>query len=86
MEDSTSCIHASFGDRDPAGDSLMSEPAIVAGIAKAALAPNPKVDWDAWTGDYALVRDAIEATYPQWFNDFNARFKQPEGFQRAEQG
>ncbi len=82
VEDSSSGIHASFGDRAPASPHLMSEPAIIAGIAKATLAPNPKVDWDAWTGDYALVRDAIESTYPQWFKDFNARFKQPEGFQR----
>src|SRR5262249_54213571 len=52
-EDSTSCIHASFGDHDPASDNLRSEPAIVAGIAQATLAANPKVDWAAWTGDYA---------------------------------
>ncbi len=32
---------------------LLSEPAIVAGIAKATLAPNPTLDWDAWVGDYA---------------------------------
>ncbi|MFI4965983.1 MAG: FdhF/YdeP family oxidoreductase [Caulobacterales bacterium] len=82
VEDSSSCIHASFGDRAPASDKLMAEPAIVAGIAKATLAPNPKVDWDAWTGDYARVRDAIEATYPQWFQGFNARFRQPGGFHR----
>jgi anaerobic selenocysteine-containing dehydrogenase len=83
MEDSTSCIHASFGDKTPAGDKLKSEPAIIAGIAKALLPPNPKVDWDAWVGDYGLVREAIEATYPQWFRDFNARFRQPGGFYRG---
>ncbi|AYV48577.1 formate dehydrogenase [Caulobacter flavus] len=82
VEDSSSCIHASFGDRTPASPYLLSESAIVAGIAKAALAPNPKVDWDAWLGDYALVRDAIEATYPQWFKGFNARFRQAGGFHR----
>ena len=82
MEDSTSCIHASFGDQRPASDNLKSEAAIVAGIAKALLAPNPKVDWEAWAGDYAKVRDAIEATYPQWFAGFNQRFGQPGGFHR----
>jgi molybdopterin-dependent oxidoreductase alpha subunit len=82
-EDSTSCIHASFGERRPASEKLKSEPAIVAGIAKALLPPNPRLDWDAWVGDYALVRDAIEATYPQWFKDFNARFRQPGGFHRG---
>jgi molybdopterin-dependent oxidoreductase alpha subunit len=82
MEDSTSCIHASFGDHPPASGNLKSEPAIVAGIAKALLAPNSKVDWDGWLGDYAKVRDAIEATYPQWFSRFNERFGQPGGFHR----
>ncbi|MDB5448186.1 MAG: formate dehydrogenase, partial [Phenylobacterium sp.] len=82
-EDSTSCIHASFGDRTPASPNLRSEPAIVAGIARATLAPNPKVPWAEWVGDYSLVRDAIEATYPQWFRDFNRRFHAPGGFFRG---
>ncbi|MDG2528103.1 FdhF/YdeP family oxidoreductase [Caulobacter endophyticus] len=82
VEDSSSCIHASFGDKDPVGPNLRSEPAIVAGIAKATLPSNPKLDWDAWLGDYALVRDAIEATYPDWFRGFNQRFHQPGGFHR----
>ncbi|MBV8593032.1 MAG: FdhF/YdeP family oxidoreductase, partial [Caulobacteraceae bacterium] len=80
MEDSISCIHGSFGERPPASEHLLSEPAIVAAIAKATLTPNPKVDWDAWVGDYAKVRDAIEETYPQWFKGFNDRFTQPGGF------
>jgi molybdopterin-dependent oxidoreductase alpha subunit len=82
VEDSTSCIHASFGDKAPASPHLKSETAIVGAIAKATLPPNPNVDWDAWVGDYALVRDAIAATYPQWFKDFNGRFRQPGGFHR----
>jgi molybdopterin-dependent oxidoreductase alpha subunit len=82
-EDSTSCIHASFGDHAPASGNLRSEPAIVAALAKAALPPNPKVDWDAWTADYSRVRDAIEATNPQWFRDFNGRFHAPGGFFRG---
>uniref|UniRef100_S0DGT0 Putative molybdopterin oxidoreductase n=1 Tax=termite gut metagenome TaxID=433724 RepID=S0DGT0_9ZZZZ len=49
-------------------------------MAKATLAPNPKVDWDEWAGDYATVRDAIEATYPELFKDFNARMFTPGGF------
>jgi molybdopterin-dependent oxidoreductase alpha subunit len=82
-EDSTSCIHASFGDHPPASDNLRSEPAIVASIAQATLAPNPRVDWAGWTADYARVRDAIETTYPQWFRGFNDRFHEPGGFHRG---
>lgn len=82
VEDSTACIHGSHGYAEPASDMLLSEPAIVAGIAKALLPRNPAVDWDAWVGDYALIRDAIERTYPDQFRDFNQRFRQPGGFHR----
>jgi len=82
MEDSTSCIHGSLGLQPPASPHLLSEPAIIAGIAKATLPPNPKIDWDAWVGDYGKVRDAIAETYPENFHDFNARMWQPGGFHR----
>ncbi len=83
IEDSTSCIHGSVGERGPASPDLLSEPAIVAALAKATLEPNPKVPWDAWVGDYAQVRDAIEATYPDYFKDFNARMFTPGGFYKG---
>ncbi len=82
MEDSTACIHGSRGQRKPVAESMMSEPAIVAGLAKATLEHNPKLDWDAWVGDYSLVRDAIERTYPDQFKDFNRRMFEPGGFPR----
>ena len=83
VEDSTSCVHRSRGMRAPASPHLLSEIRIVAELAKATLEPNPRVDWDVWTGDYSLIRDAIEATYPDRFPDFNRRFGQPGGFHRA---
>lgn len=83
VEDSTACIHASRGFAEPASEHLLSEPAIVAGIAKATLEPeNGSVDWDAWVGDYSLVREAIERTYPDQFEHFNQRMSQPGGFHR----
>ncbi|RAI37956.1 FdhF/YdeP family oxidoreductase [Rhodoplanes roseus] len=82
MEDSTTCIHGSRGQREPVSEHLRSEPAIVAGLAKTTLPPNSKVNWDAWVADYALVRDAIERTYPDQFKDFNKRMFQPGGFPR----
>ncbi|GGE67074.1 FdhF/YdeP family oxidoreductase [Massilia psychrophila] len=82
IEDSTACIHGSRGRAEPASKQLLSEPAIIAGIAKATLDPNPRVDWDAWCADYGLVRTAIEATYPEIFRDFNARMWQPGGFRK----
>jgi molybdopterin-dependent oxidoreductase alpha subunit len=81
MEDSTGCMHGSHGVTRPASDRLLSEQAIVAGIAKATLDAS-SVNWDAWSNDYALVRDAIAETYPDIFHDFNARMWVPGGFHR----
>jgi molybdopterin-dependent oxidoreductase alpha subunit len=82
MEDSTGNMHGSRGVASPAASTLRSEPAIVAGLAKAFLPFNPQIDWDAWVGDYGLVRDAIARTYPEIFHDFNARMWIPGGFRR----
>jgi anaerobic selenocysteine-containing dehydrogenase len=83
MEDSTSVIHPSFGEVEPSSKDLLSETRIVAELAKATLAINPKLDWTAWTADYSKVRDAIAESYPQWFGDFNAKLSKPGGFYRS---
>ncbi|MBU2755061.1 FdhF/YdeP family oxidoreductase [Acidithiobacillus sp. CV18-2] len=83
IEDSFSMIHPSIGHREPASPQLRSELAIVAGIAKATLDPNPKLCWDDWQADYGQVRDLIAATYPEDFHDFNARIQKPGGFWRV---
>ena len=80
MEDSTSCVTGSKGVRSPASKHLMSEPAIVAGLAKASTAPNPAVPWDRWVGNYELIRDAIEATFPDKFKDLNRAMWLPGGY------
>ncbi|WP_435169324.1 FdhF/YdeP family oxidoreductase [Falsirhodobacter sp. 1013] len=83
IEDTMSHIHGSIGRRKPASPLLLSEPAIVAGIAKATLDPNPNVRWDDWIGNYALIRDLIEETYPDQFRAFNDRMFEPGGFYRG---
>lgn len=83
VEDTFSCIHGSVGRRKPASEHLLSELAIVAGLAKATLPANPKVRWDEWVANYALVRDLIAETYPDEFHDFNARMFTPGGFYRG---
>ncbi len=82
VEDSTGFMHASDGVAEPAVPTLRSEAAILASIAEATLAPNSRVPWVDWVADYALVRNAIEATWPDIFHDFNTRFREPGGFQR----
>jgi len=81
VEDSTGCIHASHGMAPPAAEKLLSEPAIIASLARATLS-DPRSDWSAWVADYSLVRDAIAKTYPEIFHDFNQRLEQPGGFHR----
>ncbi len=83
IEDSFSHIHGSIGKRKPASDQLLSELAIIAGIAKATLPAHPKWRWDEWTADYRKVRDLIAETYPEEFHDFNARMFEPGGFYRG---
>ncbi|MBQ0131830.1 MAG: FdhF/YdeP family oxidoreductase [Comamonas sp.] len=75
VEDSTGCFHPSDGVAQPAAASLRSEAAIVAAIAQACLPDNPRVPWQTWVDDYAQVRDAIEATWPDIFNRFNQRLR-----------
>ncbi len=82
MESSLAQFHGSRGHVKPASEHLRSEPAIVAGIAKATLDPNPKVPWDGWVGDYGLVRQAIEKTWPATFPSFNEKLFDPGGVTR----
>jgi anaerobic selenocysteine-containing dehydrogenase len=80
VEDSMSMVHASSGFLKPPSEFVKSEPAIVAGIAKATLGAKSVADWDALVGDYALIRDKIEAVFPD-FAAFNDRIQEPGGFQ-----
>lgn len=82
MEDSTGCMHGSKGQVPPASQDLLSEPKIIAELAKAAAPSGSTIPWDEWVADYGKIRDAIAATYPDIFHDFNARMWQPGGFHR----
>jgi molybdopterin-dependent oxidoreductase alpha subunit len=80
VEDSMSVVHASRGRGRPASPHLRSEPAIVAGLARAALPDGGGgVDWDALAADYDRIRDRIAGVLPG-FGDFNRRVREPGGF------
>ncbi|RXD07110.1 FdhF/YdeP family oxidoreductase [Sphingomonas sp. UV9] len=83
VEDSMSMVHASRGFLMPPGENVKSEIWIVGEIAKATFAAKGRapidVDWDAYVGDYSLIRDKIEAVFPA-FADYNARIRKPGGF------
>lgn len=84
IEDSFSHIYGSRSHREPAGEHLKSETAIVCGLAKATLdGRNPKLRWDEWSADYARIRDLIAAHFPDEFHDMNARMNTPGGFFRG---
>ncbi|WP_159996344.1 FdhF/YdeP family oxidoreductase [Roseomonas sp. 18066] len=83
VEDSTAVIHPSRGMRSPAAPRLRSEPAIIAGLAKALLPANPRVDWDGWVGDYDRIRQEIAALHPAWYANYNQRIWRKGGMARA---
>ncbi|MEJ1963107.1 MAG: FdhF/YdeP family oxidoreductase [Gammaproteobacteria bacterium] len=78
VEDSMSMVHASRGKLAPASEHLRSEPAIVAGIARATL-PNSRVQWMELIADYDRIRTGIEAVFPD-FASFNERIRVAGGF------
>lgn len=79
VEDSMSMVHASTGMNAPASEHLKSEPAVVAGLARATLGDHSKVPWEYLVGDYDRIRDAIEDIFPI-FQAYNARIRVPGGF------
>ena len=79
VEDSMSMVHASAGRNKPASEHLLSEPAIVAGMARATLGDRTFVDWDGLVASYDRIRDAIEDVFPI-FQGYNARIRVPGGF------
>ncbi|MEU9776682.1 FdhF/YdeP family oxidoreductase [Streptomyces sp. NPDC047968] len=79
VEDSMGMVHASRGNLPPAGPRLLSEPAIVARLARAVLGPGSATPWEEFERDYAAIRDRIARVVPG-FEDFNARIARPGGF------
>ncbi|KDM90556.1 FdhF/YdeP family oxidoreductase [Photobacterium galatheae] len=78
VEDTFSMVHISYGQLKPRSPQLRSEPAIIAGMAKATLGDHP-VDWDWVVADYSRIRDLIADTIPG-FEHFNEKLKHPGGF------
>jgi molybdopterin-dependent oxidoreductase alpha subunit len=74
VEDSMGIINPSRGHLEPASQHLRSEPAIVAGLAKATLGDRTTVDWNGLIANYDRIRDHIERVVPG-FENFNARVR-----------
>jgi molybdopterin-dependent oxidoreductase alpha subunit len=78
VEDSMSMVHLSVGRRKPASPQLLSEPAIIAGMARATL-PDSRTPWESYVEDYDRIRDTM-AQVLDGFEDFNRRVRLPRGF------
>ena len=80
VEDSMSMVHASRGLNPPASEHLLSEPAIVAGIATATFGQDPLIDWPGLADDYDAIRDLIARVFPAAFEGYNDKVRVPGGF------
>lgn len=79
IEDSMSNVTASRGVLSPASPDLRPEVEIVCRMAMAAL-PGSSVPWQSYIDDYGLIRDKIAEIYPEIYEGFSERIKNPKGF------
>ena len=78
-ENSMGVVQISRGSLEPASPELLSEPQIVARLARATLERRTTVDWEGLARNYDKIRDAIERVIPG-FDDYNARVRRDGGF------
>ncbi|MDT5158128.1 MAG: hypothetical protein QOH51_2485 [Acidobacteriota bacterium] len=79
VENSMGVVHSSRGSLEPASPHLLSEPAVVARLARATLGERSTIEWERLVEDYDRVRDLIERVIPG-FDDYNRRVRVPGGF------
>ena len=77
-EDAMSMVHASFGMKKPASPHLLSEMAILGGMARATL-PDSTTPFEKYVDNYDEIRDVMAEVLPG-FENFNERVRQPAGF------
>jgi len=78
VENSMGIVSQSHGNLKALSKQLLSEPAIVAGMAKATLKKST-TNWSALIDNYDLIRSAIEASIPG-FENYNKKIREPGGF------
>jgi molybdopterin-dependent oxidoreductase alpha subunit len=78
-EDSMAQVDPSEGRLAPVSPALRSEPAIIAGLAVAALGERSRVPWAELVADYDRIRERIARVVPGC-EEMNRRVRQPGGF------
>ncbi len=79
VENSMGVVSSSRGNLTPGSKELKSEPAIVAGMAKAVLKNKYNIDWDEMIANYDVIRNHIEGSIAG-FTNFNTEVRKPDGF------
>ncbi|MDO7171213.1 FdhF/YdeP family oxidoreductase [Mariniflexile sp. AS56] len=79
VENSMGIVSSTKGILEPCSEALISEVAVVCGVAHATLQDRTKINWLQYKDDYNLVRDDIQEVI-EGFEDFNTKLKQPSGF------
>ncbi|MFV9551246.1 FdhF/YdeP family oxidoreductase [Algibacter sp. PT7-4] len=79
VENSMGVVHTTKGVLEPCSKKIISEVAVVCGIAQATLKEKSKINWLQYQDNYSLVRDDI-AEVVDGFKDYNKKLKQPAGF------
>jgi anaerobic selenocysteine-containing dehydrogenase len=72
-------VQSSQGNQEPASAHLLSEPAIVARLARAVLRDRGGVPWQQLIENYDRIRELIERVIPG-FDHYNQRVRNPGGF------
>ena len=78
-ENSMGVVQISRGSLQPASEELLSEPQIVARLARATLGHRTAVNWEELAGHYDKIRELIERVIPG-FDEYNRRVREPGGF------
>jgi molybdopterin-dependent oxidoreductase alpha subunit len=78
-ENSMAVVQASRGFLSAASPHLLSEPAIVARLARATQGNRATVDWEGTIANYDTIRDHIASVIPG-FENYNLRVRRPGGF------
>ncbi|WP_375444862.1 FdhF/YdeP family oxidoreductase [uncultured Fibrella sp.] len=78
-ENSMGVVSQSKGVLPPLEGEMLSEVAIISGIAITTLGDKSKVDWVGYTENYDRIRDAVSRVIPG-FDKFNEKIRMPGGF------
>ncbi|TNJ42915.1 FdhF/YdeP family oxidoreductase [Tamlana fucoidanivorans] len=79
VENSMGVVSSTKGVLEPCSKHLLSEVAVVCGIAHATLKDRTQINWLLYKEDYGLVRSDI-AEVVEGFTNYNDKIKQPGGF------